>query len=122
MKNQIAMEVQQKLHAPGRNWLAYLLQFFVLLIAVFLGFLAEHSWASTMETEKQKVLVDSLKKQSLAAVYVELQQDSLNIERAIGANEAVSRGTDSLLNDIYSLSYPDSVVRMMYYLFRRYQY
>jgi hypothetical protein len=121
MKNQTAMEVQQK-GAPGRRWLAYVLQFFLLLLAVFLGFLAEHSWASSIETEKENLLTDSLKKQSLAAVYTDLQQDSFNIERAIRANEAVSRGTDSLLNMIYSLSYPDSVVKSMYYLFRRYQY
>jgi hypothetical protein len=115
------MELQQK-RAPGRRWLAYLLQFFLLLLAVFLGFLAEHSWANSMETEKQKILTDSLKRQSLATVYLDLQQDSFNIERTIRANEAVSRGTDSLLNFIYSLSYPDSVVKNMYYLFRRYQY
>ena len=116
------MEEQLTVHASGRRWLAYVLQFFLLLIAVFLGFVAEHTWASSMETEKQKLLTDSLKKQSLASVYSDLQQDSFKIERSIRVNEAVFRGTDSLLNSIYTLSYPDSVVRTMYYLFRRYQY
>ncbi len=72
------MEVHKHLHhvTHKKKWGEYLLEFFMLFFAVFLGFVAENIREHSIENERAEELAVSF--------YNELRGDSLSIQTAIG--------------------------------------
>ena len=72
------MEVHKHPHhvTHKKKWIEYLLEFFMLFLAVFLGFVAENIREHLIENERAKELAVSY--------YNELKGDSISIQTAIG--------------------------------------
>ena len=72
------MEVHKHPHhvTHKKKWVEYLLEFFMLFFAVFLGFVAENIREHSIENERAKELAVSF--------YNELKGDSISIQTAIG--------------------------------------
>ncbi|MFL5741154.1 MAG: hypothetical protein ACJ75B_13105 [Flavisolibacter sp.] len=119
-KNLLEKETPQK--SRGFRWLHYLLLFVLIIIAVFLGVWGEHEWQHSLLAEQEQQRHDSLNHSSMNFICEDLREDSARLEAAISSDLEMVNGTDSLLKLIYSLSYPDTVVRKMYYLNKKYQY
>ncbi|MEO9210555.1 MAG: hypothetical protein ABI208_05620 [Ginsengibacter sp.] len=73
-----------------KKWGEYLLEFFMLFFAVFLGFIAENIRESQVEKVKEKEYMVSL--------LSDLQQDTLESKYTINANSLYIAGEDSTLN------------------------
>ena len=70
------MEVHSHSHVHHRNrWKEYLFQFFMLFLAVFLGFLAEYRYEHFIEHKRTVQLAENL--------YKELKADSLRAQRVL---------------------------------------
>ena len=56
------MEVHKHPHdvTHKKNWKGYLLEFFMLFLAVFLGFIAENEWEHVVEKNRAKQYAKSL--------------------------------------------------------------
>ena len=86
------MEVQKHPHhvMHKKKWGEYLLEFFMLFLAVFLGFLAENVREGQVDKAKEKEYMVSL--------LADLKQDTISGSRAIKVNTLLIAGEDSALH------------------------
>ncbi|MBS1620006.1 MAG: hypothetical protein JST10_04830 [Bacteroidetes bacterium] len=88
------MEVHAHTHTPRKKWHHYFWEFFMLFLAVTLGFLVENMREHIVEHKREKQYIQSL--------IADLKDDSLAIQEAVMAQEKRTAMMDSmirLLND-----------------------
>ena len=103
------METHHPHHVTHKKkWGEYLLEFFMLFLAVFLGFVAENIRENGVNRETEKNNIESLVKN--------LQDDSLNLIRTTGINEKRFIYLDSLM-DLKNSSTSDTAFQqyLIYY-------
>jgi hypothetical protein len=90
------MEVQKHPHhvMHKKKWGEYLLEFFMLFLAVFLGFVAENVREGQVDKHKEKEYMVSL--------LSDLKQDTISANKTIDANSLFIKGYDSTLNFLAS--------------------
>jgi hypothetical protein len=85
------MEVHHPHHATHKKkWIEYLLEFFMLFLAVFLGFVAENIRENVHNREIEKTNIESFLKN--------LYEDSINLVRTCQVNEERFMYLDSLMD------------------------
>src|SRR5438309_5974112 len=84
------MEVHKHPHhvTHKKKWTEYLLEFFMLFLAVFLGFIAENIREQVVDHEKEKQYMESL--------VTDLSSDTAIINKAIPLKEARIRSIDTV--------------------------
>ena len=85
------MEVHKHPHhvTHKKKWTEYLLEFFMLFLAVFLGFVAENIREGQVDKHKEKEYMVSL--------LSDLKQDTISANRTIDVNNLLVKGYDSTL-------------------------
>src|SRR5947208_2126014 len=73
-----------------KKWTEYLLEFFMLFLAVFLGFLAENIRENSVERHREK--------EYMQLMVEDLQKDTANINTFVAGNRILINGLDTLLN------------------------
>lgn len=107
------MEVHHPHHITHKKkWTEYLLEFFMLFLAVFLGFVAENIRETLAEKHREKEYVYSM--------IEDLKIDTAKMRTVLTSLSKQMNGTDSLITAWYSKPDSDSALRYMYYLYRRY--
>jgi len=107
-----SMEVHHHPDLKHKKWKEYLAEFFMIFIAVTLGFFAESLRESISESHIEKDYIKS---------FVEdLKSDTATLGKIIPAESRGISGIDSLLLSLHQPSYSDSSIRWMYYLYRKY--
>lgn len=87
-----AMEVHHPHHVTHKkNWREYLLEFFMLFLAVFLGFVAENIRESSVEKHEEREYVTSMVN--------DLKTDTAKLGSIIREYEELLKGQDSILKD-----------------------
>ena len=83
------MEVHKHSHhvTHKKKWGEYLLEFFMLFLAVFLGFVAENAREHSVELQRSKVYATNL--------FEELKKDTASINRAIEGNRSMTDKLDT---------------------------
>ena len=96
------MEVHKHPHhvTHKKKWGEYLLEFFMLFLAVFLGFIAENIRETSVNRETEKNNIESLVRN--------LREDSLNLVRTSQVNEKRFMYLDSLM-DLKNSSVSDTI-------------
>ncbi|MFI5152687.1 MAG: hypothetical protein ACHQET_05090 [Chitinophagales bacterium] len=95
-----------------KHWKEYLAEFFMIFIAVTLGFFAESLRESISENHIEKDYVRSF--------IADLKTDTARLDLVIPNESKAISGLDTLLTTLHQSSYSDSSIRLMYYLFRKY--
>src|SRR5215831_18890708 len=88
------MEVHQHSHTERKKWHHYFWEFFMLFLAVTLGFFVENQREHLTEHKREKQYMESL--------YDDLKQDSIELETAIRRTEVNEQYIDSLLLFIHT--------------------
>jgi hypothetical protein len=107
------MEVHKHPHhvTHKKKWGEYLLEFFMLFLAVFLGFLAENMREHQVEKAKEK--------EYLGSMLTDLYNDSLSTNTTIAINKILIKGYDSTLLFLTSdLHNKDSAEAALLYFYR----
>ena len=103
-----SMEVHHPHHLTHKKkWTEYLLEFFMLFFAVFLGFLAESKREQIVERHREKEYIYSMLQ--------DLKQDSSRFKSVIDANEVALKRIDTAINLLNSSRFNDSISRILYY-------
>lgn len=89
------MEVHKHPHhvTHKKKWSEYFLEFFMLFLAVFLGFLAENWREHLVEKERAKVLAQSL--------YADLKKDTVELQRDIRFSSSKATAADSIISMLH---------------------
>jgi hypothetical protein len=90
------MEVHQHTHTERKKWTQYFWEFFMLFLAVTLGFFVENQREHFVEHKKELVYIRS--------VAEDIRQDSVQLDSLIKARKLMDRYMDSLL---YIMNYTD---------------
>src|SRR5262245_29509623 len=91
----VSMEVHHHSHTSRKKWTHYLWEFFMLFLAVTLGFLVENQREHLVEHQREKQFIRSL--------FNDVKSDTANLSRIIAARtarEVAMDSTSSLLNSI----------------------
>jgi hypothetical protein len=110
------MEVHKHPHhvMHKKKWGEYLLEFFMLFLAVFLGFVAENIREASVERHQEKeymrLLVEDLKK------------DTANINTMVNGNVILIKGLDTLLDLVSGSKLDPSVQRRTFIYALKYTY
>jgi len=83
------MEVHAHTHTPGKKWIHYLWEFFMMFLAVFCGFLAENEREHFVEHQREKQYIRSL--------IDNIKTDTTNIVQWITRYEELKNYCDSAL-------------------------
>ena len=94
-------------HKEHKKFGDYLIEFIMLFLAVFLGFLAENLRESIVERSKEKEYVTSMVE--------DLKQDSLKIHEYLPYMETLAAGLDTLVQQCYLYNTGKADTRKMYY-------
>src|SRR5574338_532128 len=91
------MEIHQHQNssAEHKKWYHYFWEFFMLVLAVFCGFLAENFREHQVEKQREKQFIRSLLQ--------DLKADTANITDNISLNKNIIKGKDSLQNLLYQM-------------------
>ena len=102
------MEIPYQIHVHHNKRLKdYLFDFFMLFLAVTLGFFVENQRESFSDRKKEKDYINSLLQ--------DLKEDTTKINMEIGRNNTMVAGIDSLINIIYQYKQNDTAaVRRLY--------
>src|SRR5689334_25449573 len=86
------MEVHQHPHhiTHKKKWGEYVLEFLMLFLAVFLGFLAENIRESSVERHQER--------EYMRLMVTDLKKDTANINSMVAGNRLLIIGLDSLLH------------------------
>ncbi|MEO5501394.1 MAG: hypothetical protein ABIR31_08120 [Ginsengibacter sp.] len=108
------MEVQKHPHhvTHKKKWGEYLLEFFMLFLAVFLGFVAENVREGQVEKAKEKEYMVSL--------LSDLKQDTISANRTIFANRLLIAGEDSTLHFLSANLHSQDTAEMALVYFYKY--
>lgn len=102
------MEVHHPHHpSHKKKWNEYLLEFFMLFLAVFLGFLAENKREQIVERHNEEEYIHSLLQ--------DLKQDSSRFKSAIEFNDADLKRIDTAITLLNSPQITDSISKILYY-------
>ncbi len=104
------MEVHHHPHAPShlKHWKEYLLEFFMIFLAVTMGFFAESYRERGSEKGKEMKYMESM--------VADLQKDTLSMNQAIQENLRQFRGMDSLAQQLHLNPSTDVELRRLYRL------
>jgi hypothetical protein len=83
------MEVHAHTHTARKKWTHYFWEFFMLFLAVTLGFFVENQREHYIEHQREKQYIKSLVK--------DLILDTINISSNISINQKILTGKDSLV-------------------------
>ncbi|MFS8082719.1 MAG: hypothetical protein ACMG51_04645 [Ginsengibacter sp.] len=104
----ISMEVHHPPHpSHKKKWTEYLLEFFMLFLAVFLGFLAESKREQMVEKHRETEYMHLLLQ--------DLKQDSSRFNTNINYNKQDLAMIDSAINMLNSFQITDSISKALYY-------
>ncbi|MDQ6756180.1 MAG: hypothetical protein M3004_04510 [Bacteroidota bacterium] len=111
------MEVHKHPHhvTHKKKWTEYLLEFFMLFLAVFLGFVAENIRENISKHEREKEL--------MVMMVEDLKTDVNKFDTSIKYNTIKLNKLDTLRHLVYSSAntpLPDTSIKKMYYLVRLY--
>jgi hypothetical protein len=111
------MEVHKHPHhvTHKKKFGEYLLECFMLFLAVFLGFVAENIRENISKHETERHLMEMMVE--------DLKSDNVKLDSAIIANQTISDKMDSMRGLVYAAIHarlPDSSIKKMYYFFRFY--
>jgi hypothetical protein len=90
------MEVHHHSHTPGKKWTHYFWEFFMLFLAVTLGFFVENQREHFIENKREKIFIHS--------IIEDLEQDIYQLDSIILKRKEMNGWMDSLL---YLLNYTD---------------
>ncbi len=107
------MEVHHHAHDPAaphhkKNWKGYFWEFLILFLAVFCGFLAEYKLEHTIEHQRAKEYAQSL--------YIDLQNDTADINKAAWCENMVNNTIDPLVDFISRQGYLQKGGELYYYM------
>lgn len=98
---------------PRKRWRDYLFEFFMLFLAITLGFFVENKREDISDNRKEKNYIRSLVE--------DLRSDTLKVDSMMKYNAMVYYGLDSLINSIYQYSpYDPASVARIYRLYTAY--
>ena len=107
------MEVHHHGHVHHeKKWKSYLFQFFMLFLAVFLGFLAEYQLEHKIEKGREK--------EYIRLMIEDLQMDTAVLRQQIPLMNECVGGLDSLISQIYLYLDGKADTRKMYYNYHHY--
>ena len=109
------MEVHKHPHhvTHPKKWSEYVLEFLMLFLAVFLGFLAESYREQLVEREREKEYMHSM--------LADLKEDSLKSVSGISRNEIIKKGRDSLTQFVFSTKkITANDIKQLYYFNKKY--
>ena len=108
------MEIPYQIHVHHDKRLKdYLFDFFILFLAVTLGFFVENQRKYYSDQQKEKDYVRSL--------IQDLKEDTIKINYMIGGNNTMVTGLDSLINILYQYKKNDTaIVRSLYTWYKYY--
>jgi hypothetical protein len=106
------MEVYHHPHTPGKKWHHYFWEFFMLFLAVTLGFFVENMREHLSDRKKEKSYIQSL--------VADLKDDSTTISRIAPSQFKIIHGQDSLVDLLNSYKDNDSINRRCYRFFLLY--
>src|ERR1700760_1618752 len=93
------------IHHKKKAWKEYLLEFFMIFLAVTLGFFAE--------TIREKISESHREKDYMIGLINNIQSDTANLRGLINRNDQELKGLDSLLriskNDLSNVAVQDSI-------------
>ncbi len=97
------MEIHHSHHPTHKKkWTGYLLEFFMLFLAVFLGFLAENIRENVVERHKEREYIKSM--------IADLKEDTTRIRSFLNVTGRYQRGRDSLIDLLQKpLTNPDTI-------------
>src|SRR6187401_3270013 len=101
------MEVHHHSHTARKKWTHYFWEFFMLFLAVTLGFLVENMREHYVEHAREKQFIQSL--------FNDLKADTANITRIINARTTKEHALDSLSYMMNSVSPGDFAKRIYLY-------
>ena len=100
------MEVHQHTHTPRKKWTHYFWEFFMLFLAVTLGFFVENQREHYIEHKREK--------QFMLSLFNDIKADTVNLSRIIASRDQKERALDSLSNMMNSSS-PVNYSRQIYF-------
>jgi hypothetical protein len=107
------MEVHHHGHVQHqKKWKSYLFQFFMLFLAVFLGFLAEYQLEHVIEKKREKEYIKLLVE--------DLQTDTAILHAQVPLMKKNIQGLDTLINQVYFFLEGKADTRLMYYAYHHY--
>ncbi len=107
------MEIHPHSHVHHqKKWKDYLFQFFMLFLAVFLGFLAEYQLEQKFERNREKEYIHLL--------IEDLQTDTAILHNQLPLMRENIRGLDTLINQVYLYTEGKADTRIMYYTYHHY--
>jgi hypothetical protein len=101
------MEVHAHTHTPGKKWTHYFWEFFMLFLAVTLGFFVENQREHLAEHQREKQFIRSL--------FNDIKADTTNIVRLINTRTAKEHALDSLSYLMNSDSVNDFTKEIYFY-------
>ena len=96
------MEVHHHSHTTRKKWTHYFWEFLMLFLAVFCGFLAEYYLEHTIEHNREKQFMHSMVE--------DLENDTIELKRAIGKCDTVAMYSDSVLIFLASNTPSDKIL------------
>ena len=103
------MEIHHPHHPTHKKkWTEYLLEFVMLFLAVFLGFLAENKREHIVNTRKEKYYMQSMVE--------DLQKDTATFRRIIQRSEVMVKNLDTMTQTLLSGVLNDSSIKQLYRL------
>lgn len=106
------MGVHAHSHTQRKKWHHYFWEFFMLFLAVTLGFLVENMREHILDRKKEKIYIESL--------ISDLKKDTLIMALMTKSHFSLIRGTDSLVDVLNDYKNNDSMNRQCYHYFFRY--
>lgn len=100
------MEVHQHTHSAGKKWHHYFWEFFMLFLAVTLGFFVENMREHLTDRKKEKSYISSL--------IADLKNDTTRIRQVTKADFRLLHGEDSLADLLSNFKDNDSISRKCY--------
>ena len=107
------MEVHAHSHTARKKWTHYFWEFFMLFLAVTLGFFVENQREHYIEHKREKTYIRSL--------IEDLKKDTANIRFSVDMRDKTCRRIDSAILLLKSKS-PETLSGMIYYLVRQIPY
>jgi len=100
------MEVHHHSHTSRKKWTHYFWEFLMLFLAVFCGFLAEYQLEHKIEKDREK---DYMK-----GMLEDLSEDTTNINEVFAFSKLMSKGLDSLKQNLYNINSTREDVNSVY--------
>jgi hypothetical protein len=100
------MEVHHHSHSEGKKWTHYFWEFFMLFLAVTLGFFVENQREHFVEHQREKQYMRSMIK--------DLEQDVSNIQKSINDETRTIQIADSLIQMLHGNNYKNKT-SLIYY-------